>query len=325
MLDPHVSTTGDPLMIHWRRYVRGLAVEFDPSLGISTPEWQRYEIQTRAGVRSVRSMLSLYEIALLYSAADYRGEGAIVDGGPLLGVGTFALAKGTTDSGLAGRQQNPIWAFDLWLRTDLGDTVGGLGEQTGSVFDDFLDLNREFLDLIHCCPGDITTLHWAPKPIEVHRPGEDLGDQSLDVAQLVRLPDPRSVGRHPAGLRPLRRVVDRGHHGVLPRLLRAPGLRVRRQCRLSLRPAGGARTRGGVCTPRFRRQGSAHAPGHRARPDRWRRFSAVAWRGCWARPTGRRRCGPVGRRARYRRSRPGSGLLGHRPLQPDDGCRPARA
>ncbi len=41
-------------------------------------------------------MLSPYELSLLYGVCrhDYRGHGEIVDGGPLLGAGTYAMARG---------------------------------------------------------------------------------------------------------------------------------------------------------------------------------------------------------------------------------------
>jgi hypothetical protein len=155
----------------WRKHVQFLAGQsYDPSLGITSTEFQVYDVRTSKGVRRMRSMLTHYEIALLYSLARdwYNGSGEIVDAGPLIGVGTRALAQGLADNAGVSRKDKRIWSFDLWLASGLGHYTAGLGLQTGSVFEDFLSLNEDFRNEIHSSPGDLMMMTWNPSlPIEI--------------------------------------------------------------------------------------------------------------------------------------------------------------
>jgi hypothetical protein len=155
----------------WRKYVQFLAgSSYDPSLAIASPEFQVYDVRTSKGIQRVRSMLTHYEIALLYSAARdwYNGSGEIVDAGPLLGVGTRALAQGLADNPGVTRKDKRIWSFDLWLAAGLGHYTADRGQQTGSVFEDFLSVNEDFRNEIHSSPGDLMMMTWNPAlPIEI--------------------------------------------------------------------------------------------------------------------------------------------------------------
>jgi hypothetical protein len=154
----------------WRKYVPGLAgVAHDPSLKIKPVEWQTYDVQTSRGPFRTRSMLTMLEIALLYSVArdQYTGEGEIVDGGPLIGVGTRAMAQGLMENPRVTNKLQRIWSFDLWLAAGMGHYVEGMGGQTGSVFEDFLRLNEDYRPQIHASPGDLMNMTWRPKPIEI--------------------------------------------------------------------------------------------------------------------------------------------------------------
>lgn len=156
--------------VDWKKYVPGLAgTNHVPSLKISTPEWQVYDIRTSTGTIRAKSMLSILEIALLYAVArdHYTGEGEIVDGGPLLGVGTNALAQGLAENQRVASKASRIWSFDLWLAQGMGRCVEGVGTQTGSVFEEFLRVNHDYRHQISASPGDLLAMTWRPKPIEI--------------------------------------------------------------------------------------------------------------------------------------------------------------
>jgi hypothetical protein len=150
--------------VDWLQYVG------HPSLGIRTTKtFQSYVVETCGGRVPARSMLTAYELALLHAVAKhwYTGEGEIIDGGPLLGLSTYALARGLISNALVTQRHRRIYSFDLFLDFDMGWYVEGYGSGTGSVFDKFLEINRDHLESISISPGDLIRMRWDKKPIEV--------------------------------------------------------------------------------------------------------------------------------------------------------------
>lgn len=149
----------------WRKHLNpGL----DAIPGIRAIEFQHYVISSEKGPIECRSMLTLMELALLYhlTAQEYTGEGQIVDLGPLLGVGTNAMARGLAANPRKIGKQKRIFSFDLFLRTNMGHFVLG-PDVTNSMFDGFLDINRDYLDMLSISPGDLLAHHWQGGPIEI--------------------------------------------------------------------------------------------------------------------------------------------------------------
>jgi hypothetical protein len=111
----------------------------------------------------------MYELTLLYGVCrhDYQGLGEIVDGGPLLGAGTFAMARGLAHNAEVANKHKRIYSFDLWLASGLGDYTADVGAATGSVFERFLEINRDYLDEIWPSPGSLLEMRWGGSPIEV--------------------------------------------------------------------------------------------------------------------------------------------------------------
>lgn len=151
----------------WQQHV----VELSPSagFGLSSPSFQTYALETSKGPVMARSMLTEYELALLYAMArhHYKGIGKIVDLGPLIGVGTYALASGLREN-FAAPEAKKIYSYDLFLYSNMGHFLpvsdsGG----TGSVFHRFLEINRDSLDIITPVPGDFLNMSWTGEPIEI--------------------------------------------------------------------------------------------------------------------------------------------------------------
>ncbi len=151
----------------WRHYV-------DSDWGI-TPiaedvTWREYRIRNPSGTTLVaRSMLMRYEIAMLYALARdyYMGAGAIVDGGPLIGITTNALAKGILANPARFDRTRRIYSFDLFDHIPGQEVLATVPSQNGSVFDSYIDLNREYLDHISIVPGDLLRHSWNAGPIEI--------------------------------------------------------------------------------------------------------------------------------------------------------------
>ncbi len=80
-------------VVDWRRY---LDAYWGVQLVDEAPAWREYRIDNPSGSLICRSMLMRYEFAMLYALAKdhYRGEGAIVDAGPLTGITSNVLARG---------------------------------------------------------------------------------------------------------------------------------------------------------------------------------------------------------------------------------------
>lgn len=114
-----------------------------PGFGITTAAFQSYVVKTKRGTIAVRSMLTTYELALLHTLAKdlYTGAGEIIDAGPLLGLSTFAMARGLSQNERVPQKARHIYSFDLFLDLGMGWHVEGCGPGTGSVFDRFLEMN----------------------------------------------------------------------------------------------------------------------------------------------------------------------------------------
>jgi hypothetical protein len=150
----------------WERYVpqQGRPTE----LGITSPAWQEYDLANPSGVRRERSMLLMNELAVLFMLAKdhYTGAGEIVDLGPLLGVGTNALARGLAQNTRAIRKQKRIHSFDLFLAKGMGDVITETAK-SGSVLDRFLRNNADYLPYLSVSPGNILDLGWDRSPVEI--------------------------------------------------------------------------------------------------------------------------------------------------------------
>jgi hypothetical protein len=153
----------------WRRYSPWLGNEYDPAMGITYLDFQRYLIQTSRGVESVQSMLSMFELALLYGVCRhyYAGRGAIIDAGPLLGAGTYAMAHGLVDNHSVADKRKRIYSFDLWMADGMGNYVEGWGQETGSVFERWRRITSDYQDQINASPGDLSKMRWRGGPVEV--------------------------------------------------------------------------------------------------------------------------------------------------------------
>ena len=106
----------------WHKYIEG-------GWGITptrdAPGWREFTLETTRGPRAVRSMLTRYEIAILYALArdHYTGVGAIVDAGPLTGVTTSAFARGMEANARAFKRAKRIHSFDLFDHIPLVDCL----------------------------------------------------------------------------------------------------------------------------------------------------------------------------------------------------------
>ncbi|MEZ5365499.1 MAG: hypothetical protein R2748_25010 [Bryobacterales bacterium] len=147
----------------WRKYLSS------PDTGLSSLRWQEYRIQNPSGEKVVRSMLAPPELTLLYYLArdHYSGRGEIVDLGPLLGVGTNMLARGLQANERSIPKSKRIYSYDLFLTDGMGHYVDDCGPATGSVFEAFQDLNRDYRESIFVSPGDLLALRWTGEPIEI--------------------------------------------------------------------------------------------------------------------------------------------------------------
>jgi hypothetical protein len=145
----------------WERYDQFRSPS--TSIGITNYSFQRYRLSNPSGDIDTRSMLTSYEIALLYALArDYfRGTGVIVDLGVLNGVSTNALARGLRANTASAETRRKIFSFDLFRTEGLpGEFFEGSQDVTGCFLDTFIDNNRDYLDLISLTAGDIRSFRW---------------------------------------------------------------------------------------------------------------------------------------------------------------------
>jgi hypothetical protein len=155
---------------YWTRYVPFM--HGDSPAPFIQEAFQHYRIKTSVGDVAIKSMLSSYELSLLFALAkDYwTGAGEIVDLGCLYGLTTRCLSEGVllNTNVPKDRKRRRIYAYDLFLAEDYdwwtqsSDTV-----HAGSWFSEFLDVNRDQLDFIAPCPGNLTRMAWGDRPIEI--------------------------------------------------------------------------------------------------------------------------------------------------------------
>lgn len=153
----------------WRRYLPWTPDSLAPFREFS---FQMYELGKNGSNKRVKSMLSGVELALLYALTKehWSGEGEIVDLGCFYGAPTWCLAQGMRDNGtvLESSMTKRLYAYDLFLAESYdwylqnSETV-----HAGSIFNEFLSLNSDRLDLIVPCPGDLLQMRWGSKPIEI--------------------------------------------------------------------------------------------------------------------------------------------------------------
>jgi hypothetical protein len=151
---------------NWRQYMNGHAGVW----GISNPEWQVF---TNQNGYALRSMLSLGEASVCYSLARdcWTGIGEIVDLGPLLGLSTYSFCKGVEHNPrvAANEKAKRIWSYDLFLTENMPVEFDRTrqSKQTGSLFGEFLEFNRDQLNAININPGDMLQLRWGDAPVEI--------------------------------------------------------------------------------------------------------------------------------------------------------------
>ena len=155
----------------WSRYARdhrGMTL-----MGVIQEEYQSFRLVSGSGHRIVRSMLSINELALLYALSRhyYRGEGEIVDLGPLLGASSFALARGLYDSTALseGAKSARIHSYDLFRSKGYEQFLSADFEPTpsGSLLHEFNRINRDLLDYIVPSQGDLLSWSWDGRPVEI--------------------------------------------------------------------------------------------------------------------------------------------------------------
>ena len=151
---------------NWRKYDESY---WGIQLASEGPAWREYRIDNPSGSVTCRSMVMRYELAMLYALArdHYSGEGAIVDGGPLTGLTTNALARGWLANPDFKSRARRIHAFDLFDYIPSQDTLEFVPNRNGSLLDTFLDVNHDYLDMVSVCAGDLLTHQWNSGPIEI--------------------------------------------------------------------------------------------------------------------------------------------------------------
>ena len=153
----------------WMRYLQNNSDS--NSLGWKLIKNQTYQFETKTAKSVCKSMLSQYELALLYMLTKdyYSGQGEILDLGPYLGLSTNVLARGLHQNERLDEQQKAgrIYSFDIFLSEGYERFLGNDIPLTGSIFQDYLKLNREYLDYLCICPGDLRHFKWISKPVEI--------------------------------------------------------------------------------------------------------------------------------------------------------------
>jgi hypothetical protein len=156
----------------WLKYVR--TAESQAEIGIEFLETQKFRLSGYATSTVVRSMLTIYELGLLYALAKdaWTGAGVIVDAGPLLGATTFALARGLRENQAVAdlRKRYQIYSFDLFIADRaLGNFVGEISKVavTPSLLHEFIRINGEHLSYIVPHQGDFVNWTWPKAPIEI--------------------------------------------------------------------------------------------------------------------------------------------------------------
>lgn len=153
------------------RHVASLNPAFDN--GIEALGETRFRIHRRAGAIEVRSQMHEREIALLHMLASraIEGRGDIADLGPLLGIGTCAMARGLAANPHPAARARRIVSYDMWrlgfVRSFLGAEVPPGSPDDFSLLPMFEATNADHLERIVRIPGDLTAQAWIGGPIEL--------------------------------------------------------------------------------------------------------------------------------------------------------------
>ena len=155
-------------VLFWKQHVP----EFNSATGlrITSPTFQTYDIHNTSGTVQARSMLTSFEISLLYALArnHVSGFGEIADLGPLLGIGTNAMARGLSDNQNPAVRDVRIYSYDLFLFEGMGHFLPATDQNgTGSVFHRYLEINHDYFERVVPVPGDFMKMRWIGRPIEV--------------------------------------------------------------------------------------------------------------------------------------------------------------
>ena len=123
-------------------------------------------------VNRVPSMISRDETLYLHwlACCRFTGRGEIVDGGPLFGSSTIAMAKGLRLNERVSRKAGRIFSYDLFQynpymqRLFLGQAEPAIGDNIESIFRANI---APWAHLVQVFPGDITQRVWSAGPIEI--------------------------------------------------------------------------------------------------------------------------------------------------------------
>lgn len=156
----------------WLKYVR--TSQNQAEIGIEFIETNKFRLSGYSTSVVVRSMLTIYELGLLYALAKdaWTGAGVIVDAGPLLGATTFSLARGLRENQAVAdlRKRYQIYSFDLFIADRaLSHFVGETSKVavTSSLLHEFVRINSEHLSYIVPHQGDFVSWNWPKAPIEI--------------------------------------------------------------------------------------------------------------------------------------------------------------
>jgi hypothetical protein len=133
--------------------------------------WRALDVSGR-DVNPIPSMITEDEALYLHWLARcrYRGLGAIVDGGPLLGGSTVALAEGLRRNAQVSERRGRIHSYDLFEYTPLMTRVfrGRKAPAPGaSLLAEFQRNVQPWHDSIVVYPGDVCDRQWTGGPIEI--------------------------------------------------------------------------------------------------------------------------------------------------------------
>ncbi|WP_254070717.1 class I SAM-dependent methyltransferase [Acidisphaera sp. L21] len=140
------------------------------TLRLGVTEQQSYVVTAGGADIPVRSMLTSYELAMLYASARYHvnGQGKIVDLGPSTGVGTHIFAQGVRDNPAVASKAQTIYSYDLFLLENMRHFLEEADDnKTESTFWRFQQINQDYTNEIVPVPGDFLKMSWTGEPIEV--------------------------------------------------------------------------------------------------------------------------------------------------------------
>jgi hypothetical protein len=158
---PSVEALGTSFATKQEMPAKMLAGKVNPARAFAEgPQPWRQKVWERS---DIPSMICADEIDFLHYLAqtEYRGEGVIVEFGPLGGASTWALASGAPEA--------TLHAYDLWIYFDnLRDYFLGKRLRRGqNVLPIFEDNIRPFRDRVRAHRGDLRRQRWHGAPIEI--------------------------------------------------------------------------------------------------------------------------------------------------------------